>query len=273
MNPVIAPTDFSPVSRNAIVYAANMASYINAPLILFHVVQLPLSVADTPLSAMNLDSLEEKAKKEIADIKKQLLLNSSSNLHITTRVVVGSIETELENTCRKQKPFAVVMGSEEGNNTNQFSIGTNTLAAVKKLKAPIFIIPPSALFVPFKRIALAADLKEDYKMPVKDILAIVNLFDASLDIVHVAAKESQTIEEAAPAAILQNRLKALQASVGFVINNNIKEGIESFAKKNQDDIVLVLPKKHSFFEFHNRQVKKIALHPALPVLTLPAYIE
>jgi len=273
MNTIIAPTDFSAISRNAVNYAAHLAKALNAPLLLLHVVEMPLSVADTPLSAINLDELEERAKTEINFMKEQLIANIGSDLSVTARVTVGSIEQELDNICAVKKPFAIVMGSEGDGEANRFFVGSNTLTAVGNLKYPVFVIPPAARFTPIRHIALATDLNEVYKVPVDELSMLMKIFGASLDIVHIAASEKELPMEVVPAVILENRLKALHATVEFVVNKNTIKGIEEFAGQHHDDVILALPKQHPFFAFHKSQAKKLVLHPSLPVLTLPAYLE
>jgi len=273
MNTIIAPTDFSAVSRNAVNYAAHLANALSAPLLLLHVVEMPLSVADTPLSAINLDELAESAEAEIDRMKEQLLANISSSLSVTARVITGSIGLELENICLVKKPFAVIMGSESDNDTNRFFVGSNTLTAVKNLQYPVFVIPPSAKFTSIRHIALATDLNDVYKVPVDELAMLMKTLGATLDIVHVADAEKDLPMEVVPAVILENRLKALHAKVEFEVNKNIVKGIEEFAARRHDDIILALPKQHPFFAFHKSQAKRLTLHPSLPVLTLPAYLE
>jgi hypothetical protein len=62
MKTIIAPTDFSPISYNACLYAAKMALDINANLVLLHVMELPLSVAEFPVTEDIFDeiSMEEE---------------------------------------------------------------------------------------------------------------------------------------------------------------------------------------------------------------------
>jgi len=45
MRTIVAPTDFSSVSINALNYAADLAAAIEADLILLHVVQIPITVS------------------------------------------------------------------------------------------------------------------------------------------------------------------------------------------------------------------------------------
>jgi nucleotide-binding universal stress UspA family protein len=274
MRTIIAPTDFFSISRNAVNYAADMALQVNAKLILFHVAQIPFAVAEVPASAIDFDKLVSEAEQQLAEIKSELSLRMGNKLIISIKAVVGSIEAELEALCKVKKPFAVVMGSERTTNAGGFFLGSNTLAAVKKLPATIFVIPPSARFCGIKKIVLASDLNEVYKMPVEILGELLNIFNASLDIVHIAKKEADMLIEAVPVSILQQRLKNLNPNIECDINQDVKQGIEVYAKKHEDDAILMLPKKHSFFDslLHGSQAKKIVLNPALPIITLGANV-
>jgi nucleotide-binding universal stress UspA family protein len=57
MKKIIAPVDFSVVSKNAALYAANMAAFLNLPLVLMHVTELPVSYGEVPVVALNESSL------------------------------------------------------------------------------------------------------------------------------------------------------------------------------------------------------------------------
>ena len=42
MKKIVAPIDFSAVSKNAALYAANLAAFLDLPLVLMHVTELPI---------------------------------------------------------------------------------------------------------------------------------------------------------------------------------------------------------------------------------------
>ena len=67
MKKIIAPTDFSPIAENACIYAAQLAADIKAELLLFHTIELPLSVADYPVTEELFD--EAGVEKELEALK------------------------------------------------------------------------------------------------------------------------------------------------------------------------------------------------------------
>lgn len=65
---LIAPTDFSPISGNAIKYATDMALAMGANLMLVSVYQFPISFSVVPLVTISMDEIkkisEDKLNKE-----------------------------------------------------------------------------------------------------------------------------------------------------------------------------------------------------------------
>ena len=65
MRTIVAPTDFSSVSINALNYAADLAAAIEADLILLHVVQIPITVSEIPFTSVDYEKITEEAEHEL----------------------------------------------------------------------------------------------------------------------------------------------------------------------------------------------------------------
>ena len=59
MKLIIAPTDFSAISDNAIKYATDMAVAMGTNLMLVNVYQLPISFSEVPLVTISLDEIRK----------------------------------------------------------------------------------------------------------------------------------------------------------------------------------------------------------------------
>ena len=68
MNTILVPVDFSPASRNAAVFAAELAKVLHTRLLLFHAYMLPTPISEVPYAMVTVDNLqkenEEQVKKE-----------------------------------------------------------------------------------------------------------------------------------------------------------------------------------------------------------------
>ena len=72
----------------------------------------------------------------------------------------------------------------------------------------------------------------------------------------------------AGAISFQNQLDKFHPQLHFVTSQNIENGILEFAKENETDLLIVIPKKHGLLEslFHKSQSKTFILHPHIPML-------
>ena len=59
MKTIIAATDFSPNSENAVHYAADMATVLGAELHLLHVYSIPIPVSEVPIPVVDAKEIEE----------------------------------------------------------------------------------------------------------------------------------------------------------------------------------------------------------------------
>jgi len=71
MKTIIVPTDFSPISTNAMNFAADMAVNINASLMLLHVYQVPVSMTDVPVVMVSSEELRKSSEAKLQEIKKR----------------------------------------------------------------------------------------------------------------------------------------------------------------------------------------------------------
>lgn len=270
MKTIIAPTDFSSISINAVNYAADMAVSINAKLILVHVIHLPVMATELPVSkAIYNDSLVE-AENEMAELCDKISLATGNNILVESIVVFGFFQQQIKAISKLNNPFAVIMATKGAGAVSHLLFGSNTIYAVKNLHCPVMVIPHNEKFSGIKNIALASDLKDisttihfDY---IKDLLT---LFSARADIVSVIKNDSDVHKREMTGAItLQNQLDRFHPQLHFIINQNIENGILEFTKKNKTDLLIIIPKKHGLLGslFHKSESKIFVEHPHIPML-------
>ena len=184
MKTIIAPTDFSSISYNACLYAAKMAKDINAELVLLHAMELPIAVAEFPVTEDLFDEIG--MEKELEALKNKLSTETNNKVNIYTKNILGSAEYEIKELCKIKKPFAVVMGTHSSSLLDRFFLGSTTVYSAKHLHCPVLVIPSNATYKPIKKIALASDLKDIYEIPAQEIETIVKHFNAEFEVFYVA---------------------------------------------------------------------------------------
>lgn len=79
--------------------------------------------------------------------------------------------------------------------------------------------------------------------------------------------DSKIVEES---AWLQEMLYGMNPKYEFVQSTSIEEGISSFVKKNDLDMLIIIPKHHNIISkiFQHSHSKQMAIHTNVPVLAM-----
>lgn len=273
MKVIIAPTDFSPVSLNAVNYAADMASTIHASLALIYVCPLPMTFSEVPVPADTIAMQINDATKKLDELKKKITLRTEGKIRIYTEIKTGMIMPEISDYCNSLRPYAVVMGTQGAGAVERFIFGSTTTAAIKHLSWPLIVVPAEAKFTAIKKIGLACDLKRVVDTaPLEEIKTLVKEFNASLHVVHINTDDDEKYgpEIVDQSGLLQEMLNDLHPSYYFISGIGVEEGLSSFVEKNHLDLLIMAPKKHNLVDllFHKRHTKAMVLHTHIPVMAV-----
>lgn len=275
MKTIIALTDFSPVSLNAVDYAADMACSINARLYLLHVFQLPMVYSEAPYPAESINMLMQEAEDKISQLNKELIRRTSGKIEIAGEVRTGTVLTQVEECCADEEPYAVVMGMQGSSATERAFFGSNVISAIKYLRYPLMIIPREVKFISIKKIALACDLKNvDDTIPFEGIKSLAKEFNAEFHLVHIntSSGESYSAEIVSESRSLQNVLEKLHPVYHFLNSDDVETGLSQFVENNKIDLLIVVPKKHNLIDqlIHQSHSKKLAMQSSIPLMTIHA---
>ena len=271
MKTLIVPTDFSPTATNAMNYAADMAVRIDASLLLFHVYQMPVSVSEVPVVLISVDELKQQAEKSLDKLKDDLEHITSGKVKIYTEAKLGNPVDELEEVCKKIKPFAVVMGSIGHASVERAIFGSTTLTAIKHLTYPVICVPKGTEYGNgIRKIGFACDFKKVViTTPTSTIKNFVKEFNAELHVLNVDHNnrhfKADTPEQS---ALLHEELNELHPSYDFIEHEDIEDGINEFAEKNNLDLIIAIPKKHKLLEgiFKPSSTRQLIFESHIPVM-------
>jgi nucleotide-binding universal stress UspA family protein len=268
---IIAPTDFSTASLNAVNYAAELAVAIGAELLIMNIVPMPVStVSEVPAAVSMLSKLEDDSLNELSRLKNQLILITKGKIDINCFSEFGAVEIELEKVAKFKNPFVIVMNVKDNMQFQRFFFGSITLAAVKYIPYPVLIIPEACVFKNIHTIALATDLESPigYKVSAV-IIEWLTFFAASLDVVTVTKKSHKDMDVSLRHN-LQNQLAKHHPSFHFITNDATEDGIREYIQNNNPDLLIMFPKSRGPLEemFHASQSKPFLLHSTIPVLAI-----
>jgi len=270
MKTILVATDFSPAANNAVNYAAEMASALNAKLLLFHVYQLPVTYLEVPVLIGEAE-IRKEAEQHMVTLVESLKMKTGNKSTIETEIRMGTFFHELKEACEIFSPYTVVLGSQGTTATEQFLFGTHAVYTMKHLEWPVITVPLDAKFSYVRKIGLACDFSKVVNTtPVEEIALLVKDFNAELHVLNTGKKTDFEPDIVFESALLQEMIGNLNPSYHFITNDKTDEAIIEFAEKNHIDLLIVLPKRYSLLDklVHRSHTRQLVLHSHVPVMAL-----
>ena len=271
MKKIIACTDFSVNAKAAIEYAFSLAGYYGAELILAHSYLLPVPVSEVPPSADMYEQLKKDAEQELSKLQVELQARNNK-ITITTHLENENLLLCLEGLNKKFSPDVVVLGIRGHRDFVEILVGNNTMKIINHLPAPVLVIPPEAIFGPVKKIAFACDFDKVVETTPLDLLKkLVEDFNAELHVINVDYKNKNfTPDTPEESMLLDHLLYKMKPRYHCLESKDIGSAVEEFVQKNEMDMLITLPKKHSFFEkfFKGTSTRQLLYHTHIPLLCI-----
>jgi len=277
MRTILVPSDFSDASLNAALYAIGFATQTGAKEIVFyHTYNVPVTVTADPtlsnIENLNFDELKSAAQNGLQNFEDRLNDISHPDVTITLLANYGFLTDDIHKACKETKADVIIMGITGGGILTENIIGSDTVIVAREANIPVIIVPSHAPFKPLKKLLLVSDFKDvETTVPHQHIKKLVEATKAELNILNVSsnAQDSFTTGSAECFTFL-DLFEPIIPIFNFEVNTDFVKGINKFAEANQADIVLVVPKKHGFFEslFLKSHTKELAFHCNLPLLAV-----
>jgi nucleotide-binding universal stress UspA family protein len=271
MSRILIPTDFSPVADNALKYAMDMATQYQLDITLAHVVQLTstdvANVVYVDVMKEMTEHAEEKMLEKIMGLRTQY-----PDLNFDFNIKEGLFLDCMEQICNEIRPVAVIMGITGSGEGIDKLIGSNAILAMDNLNHPLIVVPKNAYFRSINKICFACDLKNvASSTPLLGIKVFAKLFNAEIHILNIDHhNQNYTANTPAEIEVLNAMFENIPHSFHYIDHENIQEAINDFVGKNDMDMVIMLPKKHSWLEglFRKSQTKEMLYHSQIHVLAL-----
>lgn len=268
---IICPTDFSNSSLNAAFYAAGLARYMQASLLLVNVMPFPIAVSEISLPAESIDDLMNRGYKDLQELKSQLKIATEEAVNIRVILKMGSVENQLEELTLEEQPLALVLGLHSEKSLERALMGSTLFHVMNHIPFPAFVIPEHAEFQPINKIGIACDLKKSgHCLPVESIKTWLSVFGANPDIIHIGTGTGDfKADQLAESISIQNQLAGFKPSFHFLINENLEEELNQYEKENRLDLLMLFPRKHGISDiFRKKHAGKMAIHSKVPILSI-----
>jgi nucleotide-binding universal stress UspA family protein len=142
MKTILTPVDFSATTSPMLDAAAALAADLNAELVLFNAVVLPIMTTEYGLVVENVSQLVEVSQKASA---RQLTLLvdklTAKGSRARSQQMIGSAVESIIATAKELKADYIVMGSHGHTALYDLLVGGTTHGVLKKAPCPVVIVP------------------------------------------------------------------------------------------------------------------------------------
>ncbi len=265
MKTILCPTDFSEIADNALLYAVEVARYLKMNLCIFHTYEIPYSTHT--MSTTLLTIMKQEAEKHMLLCEKKLN-KTAPDVDVQTSVQHGNTIRLIVEKSENINAELIIMGTKGASGFKEFFFGSNTASVVQHSSRPILTIPQNVTFSPFHKIVLASDLNiKNYENSVEYLKTFSKVFYADVLVLHVDNKNEESSKD-------ENNLKldGINHTFHTVKNNNLEDGINTFIKNNDCELLVVIARKHSLLDLlflPARLSKRLVNHLDIPILILP----
>ncbi len=272
MKKIIVPVDFSAPSLNAAEFAANLAIFYGAEVLLYHAYEMPVGVGEIAWPLFNVADLQSAAEQELENLKDKVQGNVRSQVTMTVKAEMSPLMDGLEALCEEIKPGMVVMGLSGKGALAKLVVGSNTIKIIHGLQYPVLVVPPQARFEPVLRIGFACDYRKiEETTPVDLLKKIVKDFNAELYVLNVDFEDRNfDIEVMDESFAVRNLFKDMHPVYESIESESVTEGLNEFAAAKGLSWIVTIPKKHTILQkiFSRSQSKDLLYHTELPVLCI-----
>jgi len=278
MKKILLPTDFSENAYNAISYAANafkdeecifylLNTYTpvlyDSEYILYNSTQPNLAEAYKKNSLSGLRKVERKINRDFNNPKHQFEKISAFNLLID----------EMKEQLKSKEIDLVIMGTQGATGAEEILIGTNTVHAINKLKAPLLMIPSGYEYQSPVNILFPTDYELHFSTPqLEPLLSLAKNHTSRVNVLHVYLGKDLDNKQEENKRNLAKVLKDVSPHFYTREDKSVSKAIKKYQEENAVDFLFMLNNKRSFFEnlLFRPVVNKIGFHIKVPFMVIPS---
>lgn len=254
MKKLLCPIDFSDVSLNALEFAAAIGEKEQSQITLLNVFT-PMDF-NTILGSEKLkdtyddllETAEDKLKAIAAEITK---IGKKKGLQSCDYILkTGKTIDVLANLADEKMYDLIVMGTTGHSTYDKKYLGGKAQSIIEHTNCSVLCIPENQSFNGINKIVYATDYQEEDKLAIQQLMPLASLFGAKVEVLHVShhdhAIDKAIFED------FQNELKAFvhseEISFNRVVFDEVAQGLNSYMKDTNADLLVLLNKKANFLE-------------------------
>lgn len=269
MKNILATTDFSAIADNAVDYAMNLAKETRADVTLFNCYHIPVVTGDGPVITVPFEELEA-ASTDMLNTRKKNLENKFPGVKINVVSKAGFATDEIADYIKSNPIDMIIMGISGSGNFDRL-LGSTATAVSKQSKVPVLIVPGKAVFKKPANIVVAFDFKEvENTSSVNLVVELAKQFGSRITALNVSQHHEVSLEQSLASRQANDLLSDVHHRMVNYNDTDAITGIEHYLKSHDVDMLVMLKRKHGFFDtlLHGSNTRKMAFHTHVPLLVL-----
>ncbi len=284
LNPkaVVYATDFSPCSKSAGLYAARIAAYFSAKLLVAHAFTLAQAAKEVEIGDRRLS----QHRKDLSHLlSKEASLLGASSVEVIPMLLEGDPKDVIPDLAETHEPSLIVLGTHGGGRLERGIIGSVAEKILRSTRWPVLTVGPhvqplTSQTFPFERILFATDFTVAAANAAIYAVTFAEVFGAKIDVLNVIREG--VIEHPDMLADLQTRFfSALDSLVPqcarefcdprtyVAVGGAHDKILEHISEHSIDLLVLGIRKtSHLSMEMRTSGAFRIIVDAACPVLTI-----
>ena len=278
--------DFSARSEQVARYALQLAKSIHADLLLFNAFLVPSNI---PMAAAQVAWPLHEYEEIKTDSEKSLQILCNRLKHglkdrpvpgaflprVTCQCVEGPLVNALGVLEDNRDIVLLVAGTHGADAVTTFVLGNNCRELIDKTTRPLLLVPENTKFGNPEHIFFATDLHRNDIQYINAVAGLAEKFTARLEIVNVIPEDGgdkqHRLDENAFMQEMVLKVRYRRVSFRNRHNPNITKGIAQLLLHEKPDLLFMVHRKSSFFDFFLKSsvTQNIASRTAVPLLIYP----
>jgi len=184
---VVYATDFSSCSENAGLYAARIASYFSATLLVTHAFTLSQAALEVEINHIR---VSQQRKDLNSLLSRNALLLGAESIEAISTLLEGDPEDVIPSLADNNAPAIIVLGTHGGGRLERGIIGSVAEKILRSSQWPTLTVGPlvkpvSSQTFPFARILFATDLSQVGANAAIYAVTFAEVFGAKIDVLNV----------------------------------------------------------------------------------------
>jgi len=274
MKKILYPTDFSETAENAFIFALQIADHLGASIITIHAFDKPdISNFNVPDSLMEVyDSIDldvfENYEDEVPVLRDIAIDNGYYHVPMVHVLEEGAAVSAILRTANKNKVDLIVMGTTGAGSMEKFFFGTVAGKVLEEAHCPVVVVPITAKFDGIiDNIAVATNFTEEDANLIGALRKFREVMGCHLHIVHINTEQNKDCNGQMK-TFCDRWPNDKKITPHLISHSDINEGLETFAKEQNIDLLALLSHKRTWFEelFSKTRAKKISHQHSIPLL-------